>query len=222
MNCFWPLSMTSQSKTNGTRLLEPSNQRERHRKHIFGSWVEFHSLWNVNDFPYSYKWCFRKKPHFENPITFLIFLHKKNNTYHCVQEGPEVYVRNVTSGIWPPLLALQAIALSAKFWMTHSQISTSRSPRIPCNDLQILLPRLEEMEIGNFWFQQDDTTCHTSKDTITLLREKFPDNLLSVHQSWPPRSCDLTLCDFFLWDYLKSQVYENKPRDLDQLKAEIR
>ena len=26
--------------------------------------------------------------------------------------------------------------------------------------------------------------------------------------SWPSRSPDLTVCDFFLWDYLKQQIWE--------------
>ncbi|KYN44692.1 hypothetical protein ALC56_00687, partial [Trachymyrmex septentrionalis] len=37
----------------------------------------------------------------------------------------------------------------------------------------------------------------------------------------PPRSCDLTPLDFFLWGYLKSQVYVNKPTTTRALKEEI-
>ena len=40
-------------------------------------------------------------------------------------------------------------------------------------------------------------------------------------QNWPPRSCDLTPLDFFLWGYLKSQVYVNKPTTTRALKEEI-
>ena len=40
--------------------------------------------------------------------------------------------------------------------------------------------------------------------------------------SLPPRSPDLTVCDFFLWGYLKSRVYESKPRTLDELKDAIK
>ena len=28
---------------------------------------------------------------------------------------------------------------------------------------------------------------------------------------WPPRSPDLTPCDFFLWGYLKAKVYTSPP-----------
>lgn len=81
----------------------------------------------------------------------------------------------------------------------------------------------EGMDLEQMWFQQDGATCHTSRESMALLREKFPDNLISNRsdQNWPPRSCDLTQCDFFLWGYVKSQVHANNPQDIHQLK-EIR
>jgi hypothetical protein len=41
-------------------------------------------------------------------------------------------------------------------------------------------------------------------------------------QNWPPRSCDLTPCDFFLWRFVKSHVYANKLKTIPDLRAEIR
>jgi hypothetical protein len=38
---------------------------------------------------------------------------------------------------------------------------------------------------------------------------------------WPPRSPDLTPPDYFLWGHLKAQVYANKPRTIEALKANI-
>jgi len=38
----------------------------------------------------------------------------------------------------------------------------------------------------------------------------------------PHRSPDLTTPDFFLWGYLKSKVYSNRPTDLHTLKENIR
>jgi len=39
---------------------------------------------------------------------------------------------------------------------------------------------------------------------------------------WPPLSSDLTVPAFFLWCYLKSKVYSNRPIDLHTLKENIR
>jgi hypothetical protein len=40
--------------------------------------------------------------------------------------------------------------------------------------------------------------------------------------AWPPRSPDLTLCDFFLWGYIKDSVYVPPlPTTLDDLTERI-
>ncbi|GFW02378.1 hypothetical protein TNCV_1732931 [Trichonephila clavipes] len=43
-----------------------------------------------------------------------------------------------------------------------------------------------------------------------------------VPVNWPPRSCDLTLLDYFLWSCVKSLVYADKPQTLDHLEDNIR
>jgi len=72
-------------------------------------------------------------------------------------------------------------------------------------------------------FQQDGATCHTSKTTLDFLRKTFGNRLISrkTEFSWPPRSPDLSVCDFFLWGYLKQKVYVTKPRTLDELRTNI-
>ena len=40
-------------------------------------------------------------------------------------------------------------------------------------------PKLENMAIDNLWFQQDGATCHTSRQTVTLLRDKFQNRVIS-------------------------------------------
>jgi hypothetical protein len=69
---------------------------------------------------------------------------------------------------------------------------------------------------------KDGATCFTSREIIPILREKFLDRLILLRvQSYSLRSCDLTLCDFFLKDTLKSRVYQNKVRNDLELKQEI-
>ena len=75
------------------------------------------------------------------------------------------------------------------------------------------------------WFQQDGAPPHTAKATREFLRTQFPGRLISLYEDneWPPYSPDLTPPDFFLWGYLKDHIYANpKPRDLEQLKSNIR
>ncbi|GFW69180.1 DUF4817 domain-containing protein [Trichonephila clavipes] len=74
------------------------------------------------------------------------------------------------------------------------------------------------------WFQQDGATCHTARAIIDLVKDTFNDRLISRFGpvNWPPRSCDLTSLDYFLWGYVKSLVYADKPQTLDHLEDNIR
>lgn len=43
-----------------------------------------------------------------------------------------------------------------------------------------------------------------------------------VYKRWPPRSPDLTPCDYFLWGYVKDKVFVPPlPVDIDDLKQRI-
>ncbi len=60
---------------------------------------------------------------------------------------------------------------------------------------------LEGMDLADMWFQQDGATSHTANITIDLLKGKFGERVISRNGpvEWPPRSCDLTPLDYFLW-----------------------
>ncbi|GFV01614.1 uncharacterized protein TNCV_2962071 [Trichonephila clavipes] len=86
------------------------------------------------------------------------------------------------------------------------------------------IPELNNHDVQELWFQQDGATCHTDRATIDLLKDTFGDHLISRFGpvNWPPRSCDLTPLDYFLWGYVKSLVYADKPKTLDYLEDNIR
>ena len=90
-----------------------------------------------------------------------------------------------------------------------------------------LRPELRRRRINcaNVWFQQDGATAHTANELMTIARNMFPGHLISRFGDvpWPPRSPDLSTCDFFfLWGYLKWRVYAHKTRTLNDLKEVIR
>ncbi|GFU31630.1 uncharacterized protein TNCV_3282871 [Trichonephila clavipes] len=74
-------------------------------------------------------------------------------------------------------------------------------------------------DVQELWFQQDGATCHTARATIDLLKVTFGDRLISPFGpvNWPPRSCDLTPLDYFLWGYVQSLVYADRPQTPDYL-----
>ena len=77
-----------------------------------------------------------------------------------------------------------------------------------------------EDEINFSFFQQDSATCHTANSTLRFLEDIFADRVITAGL-WPPRSPDLTPLDYFLWGHLKNQVYQNKPKTLNDLKSNI-
>jgi len=52
----------------------------------------------------------------------------------------------------------------------------------------------------NVWFQQDSATAHTSRHSLSLLREMFPGHVISLRGDigWTPPSTDLTPYEFSL------------------------
>ncbi|PNF36341.1 hypothetical protein B7P43_G00513 [Cryptotermes secundus] len=84
-------------------------------------------------------------------------------------------------------------------------------------------PALEEVYLGNIWFQQDGATSHTSRASVTVLRAKFPGRLISLRGDipWAAHSPDLTPCDFFM-GIPQGKVFKHRPTNLLQLKNVIR
>ena len=83
------------------------------------------------------------------------------------------------------------------------------------------LPKVLRTEgYKKFRFQQDGAKPHTAKSVQTWLTDKFGKNFIDK-DSWPERSPDLNICDFFLWGYLKARVYKPLPKNLEDLKENI-
>ena len=82
---------------------------------------------------------------------------------------------------------------------------------------------MQELDLHDMWFQQDGATCHTALATMDLLRGEFGEHFLSRSGpvNWPPRSCDLTPLDYFLWGYVKAYVYTDRPASIDALEDNI-
>ena len=89
---------------------------------------------------------------------------------------------------------------------------------------EFLFTKIEEQNIGNIWFQQDSATCHTAEEIFYVLDPVFEDRIISRRADvvWPPRSCDLTLLNYYLWGEVKDKCYADKPETIDALKDNIR
>lgn len=89
-----------------------------------------------------------------------------------------------------------------------------------------LLPELNRLfpNTNDLWLQQDGAPPHYALLVRNYLDNVFPNRWIGRRGTieWPPRSPDLTPLDFFLWGYLKSKVYQNKPQNINELKERIR
>ena len=59
---------------------------------------------------------------------------------------------------------------------------------------------------------------------MATLSAVFEDRIISRRADvvWPPRSCNLTPLDYYLWVAVKDQCYADKPETIDALKDNIR
>ncbi|GFX45293.1 DUF4817 domain-containing protein [Trichonephila clavipes] len=106
----------------------------------------------------------------------------------------------------------------------NPQVVTINGDRYRDRITNFFIPELNNHDVQELWFQQDGATCHTARAKIYLLKDTFGDRLISRFGpvNWPPRSCDLTPLDYFLWGYVKSLVYADKSQTLDHLEDNIR
>ncbi|GFX66618.1 uncharacterized protein TNCV_1427841 [Trichonephila clavipes] len=147
--------------------------------------------------------------------------------HHNKQSGCGIFLRRHM----PPMLCSD----EAHFWLNgyankqNCRIWSEANPQVyvetPLHpDKLTVWCALWVVESLELWFQQDGATCHIARATIDLLKDTFGDRRISRFGpvNWPSRSCDLTPLDYFLWGYVKSLVYEDKPQTLDHLEDNIR
>ncbi|GFU44043.1 uncharacterized protein TNCV_4963551 [Trichonephila clavipes] len=152
-----------------------------------------------------------------------------NNSPHLVsnEANPQVYVE---TPLHPEKLtvwcALWAGGFIGPYFFKNDEGHnvTVNGDRYRAMVTNFFIPKLNNHDVQELWFQQDGATCHRARATIDLLKDTFGNRLISRFGpvNWPPRSCDLTPLDYFLWGYVKSLDYADKPQTLDHLEENIR
>lgn len=72
-------------------------------------------------------------------------------------------------------------------------------------------------------FQQDSAPLHWGLEVRAYLDMTFPGRWIGRDGPtvWPPRSPDITPLDFFLWGYVKDEVYRTRVPDIQTLRQRI-
>ncbi|GFS66773.1 transposase [Trichonephila clavipes] len=169
---------------------------------------------------------FHKRILFSDEAHFWLNGYVNKQNYRIWSEAnPQVYVETPLHPekltVWCALWAGGIIGPYFKNDEGHNV--TINGDRYRAMITNFFIPELNNHDVQELWFQQDGATCHTARATIDLLKDTFGDRLISRFGpvNWPPRSCDLTPLDYFLWDYVKSLVYAGKPQTLDHLEDNI-
>ena len=83
--------------------------------------------------------------------------------------------------------------------------------------------QMQDEHFERLWWAQDGAPAHRADIVQDLLQEIFPGRVITCDEDndWPARFPDLTLCDFFLWGYIKSKIFTSPPRSLAFLRQRI-
>ena len=77
---------------------------------------------------------------------------------------------------------------------------------------EIVVPQLKSMRYIHHHYQQDGASVHSSRVVRNLLNNELSNHWIGRAGpiSWPPRSPDLSINDFWLWSYLRCKVYQDE------------
>lgn len=86
--------------------------------------------------------------------------------------------------------------------------------------VNFVMPRIDP-DANNIWMQ-DGAPPHFSREVRNFLDETFQTWIGRRGTiDWPPRSPDMTPCDFALWGILKERVYRRRPQTMANLRDYI-
>ena len=98
-----------------------------------------------------------------------------------------------------------------------------------------IFPKLRlygQEEFARFWWWEDGCPGHQNKEVSALLKETFDSQVIAGRfNQWngigidaPPKSCDLSILDFFINNEVKTRVWntEIQPNNLEELKERIK
>ena len=155
-------------------------------------------------------------------------VNKQNFRYWSQNNPRELHQRPLHSPKVTVWCAMGSFGVCGPYFFKEEGATVTVTSNRYCEMLErFLRPKVAQLLAGyepdDVWFQQDGATSHTSRRSLGILQDMFPSHVISLRGDigWPPRSPDLNPCNFFLWGYVKSKVYEHRPSTLEHLKAAI-
>lgn len=185
------------------------NERRRH-------FCEWYTRMCQDDFNFPYRVIWSDESMVTNNGIF-----NRRNTHYWSQQNPYVhrtsrYQHSFGFNIWCGIFGRKIIGP----FIYHNSLTSERYLHILRRYLE---DALDDLPL-RCWFQQDGAPAHNSRDVRQYLSERFERKCIGTYSEtpWPARSPDLTPLDFFLWGYIKNEVFKENFQNEEQLIESVR
>lgn len=172
------------------------------RRQTFCQWYSN----KLNENPYFYKkvlWT--DETYFSNSGMF-----NRRNTHYWARENPHLVVERYNQNrfgfnVWCGILDNRLIGPI----IYNGNLNAERYLQLLSGEVEEKLEEIPLVHLQNLWYQQDGAPAHNSRNVINYLNLVHDNKVIATNTDvqWPPRSPDLTPCDFFLWGFIKNKVY---------------
>jgi hypothetical protein len=160
---------------------------------------------------------------FSDEATFhLNGLVNKHNVRYWSESNPfiqiETVMRSPKVNVW---CAMSCNRLIGPFFFEGDTVD---GPKYLSMLQEFFIPEVRKLnKMRSLIFQQDGAPAHFAVDVRRFLDKTFPGRWTGRGGPirWAPRSPDLTPLDFFLWGYVKANVYQSRYANLAELKGAI-
>jgi hypothetical protein len=191
-----------------------------------------------DDFPLRVNFCrwmldaINLNPNFQNQImwtdesTFTrdgIF--NMHNHHYWAIENPHVIRRRAfqqrfSVNVWAGIMGDQLVGP----YFLPNRLNGHNFLNFLRGDFQELQDNLPLVVLLNpIWLQLDGAPAHFARPVRQWLNNNYPRRWIGRRGfiAWPPRSCDITPLDFFLWGHIKTIVYRTAPNSEQELRQRI-
>ena len=170
----------------------------------------------------------RTDPYFEDEIWWTDESHcqltgyvNSNNAVHWGSQRPERVVGKPHHAIKVTVWCAISVhgVLGPYFFEENGRTVTVNGTRYLDMLQNSFYPDLSQFSLDNdglthnWHFMQDGARPHITRGVRNFLSSKFDTRTIGQYLGthWPARSPDLTPCDFFLWGWVKDQLYQRYP-----------
>lgn len=187
------------------------------RRIVFCQWYLNFCRQNVNNFRYI---LWTDESNFSNSGMY----NRKNHHYwsreNLLLVHPTTPQVRFSFNVWCGLIGSRIVGP----FFYEGTLTGGRYVELMSEILNNFLDELDLISRQNLHYQQDGAPAHNYRGTYQLLSTFFNAQWIGTNGpiQWPPRSPDMTPLDFFLWGYLKGQIYKQRYENVNALKIAVR